>query len=70
MHSLPVKTTHFLIPEFLVQFFVSCHPGVWPGNEFSGSVYPSFFCILRETLLSPWLLKAYGRGKLRKVQMN
>lgn len=70
MHSLPVKTTHLLIPEFLVQFFVSCHPGVWPGNEFSGSVYHSFFCILRETLLSPWLLKAYGRGKLRKVQMN
>lgn len=71
MHSLSVKTAHLLIPEFLVQFLVACHTGTWAGNdEFSESVYSSCFCIQREALFSPWLLKAYGRGKLRKVQMN
>lgn len=69
--SFPMKTTPLLIPEGLVQFLVACHSDTWASNDkFSESVYPSCFCLQKEAQFSPWLLKAYAMGKLRKVQMN
>lgn len=52
LHSLFVKATHLLILEFLGQFPAACHIPTWAGtHEFSESVYPSCFCIQRQTLL-------------------